>query len=148
MKTTFYIIVTFFGLQSNLLFASGTEAQNVYSMLNPLAYEMTEASNESPAISEAELRSLAPVNPTEADFSDNDLAPLRTVSVNEPLAPQNPAEADFSDSEASSLEILFPGLSPVIPSEADFQDSDNLRIQESKALAPATPTEAGFDDIV
>jgi len=150
MKTTFSIIVTFLGLQSSLLFANGSSAQTSYSDL--MIYPSFEAVNASPAseISEAELKELAPVLPIEADFNDNDLITLSSSSlvVSASLAPAIPTEADFNDSDAGNLNSLLPYLAPSVPVEADFQDNDTMVNQDSSNLAPGSPSEATFDDIV
>jgi len=148
MKTTFSIIVTVLGLQSGLLFANGSSAQTIYSELLPYpTYEALTA----PSVADfnaAELRELAPVLPVEADFSDNDLVTLSSSSpsVSALLAPVTPAEADFNDSDADNLNTLLPYLTPNLPGEADFQDTDTVIGGDS--LAPVSPSEATFDDIV
>ena len=55
MKTTIYILSIFLATHSNFLFAN---------------------------INSAELKRLAPVNPVEADFSENDLAPSSSPDCN------------------------------------------------------------------
>ena len=150
MKTTFSIIVTVLGLQSGLLFANGSTAQTMYSdlMFYP-SYEAVAVTSVSD-ISNAELKVLAPVLPVEADFSDNDLVTVNGSSPAAPasLAPATPAEADFYDSDADNLNSLLPYLAPIIPGEADFQDTDTVAGGDSSGLAPVSPSEATFDDIV
>lgn len=148
MKTTFSIIVTVLGLQSGLLFANGSSAQAIYSeVLNNPYYEAVAAPS-SADFNAAELKELAPVLPVEADFNDNDLASPSSSSpvVSTILAPTTPSEADFHDSDADNLNSLLPYLTPSIPGEADFQDTDT--VVSGASLAPVSPSEATFDDIV
>jgi len=123
MKTTFYIMLTFFGLQSNLFFADNTNAQAIYSSL--YSY------------------------PTEAYSSDNDLMPLCAPAFNmlSTLAPVTPAEADFNDSDSNTLDLLIPELAPKTPGEADFLDTDTTISGDAGNLAPVIPVEATFDDL-
>ncbi len=148
MKTTFYIIVTFLGLQSSLLFANGSAAQT----MNPglLSYRSIETSGsavEASAISLSDLKGLAPVCPGEADFSDNDLVVVN-VAAPGTLAPVTPAEADFSDSDVDNLNLLLQDLAPSTPGEADFPDIDTSKSGENGVLAPVNPTEATFEDLL
>lgn len=148
MKTTFYIVLTFFGLQSNLLFANGTEAQSVYTPMLPFAgFEVTNTVTEVPGISLSELKGLAPVSPAEADFSDNDLVPVSAPAATL-LAPVTPKEADFNDSDIDSLKQLLPELEPKVPGEADFTDTDTTYNRAAGMLAPVNPAEATFEELV
>jgi hypothetical protein len=150
MKATFSIILTVLGLQYGLLFANGTSAQAIFS--EALTYPLYEAvpSTLVSDFNAEELKVLAPVLPVEADFSDNDLVTLSSSSPASPttLAPCTPAEADFYDSDADNLNTLLPYLAPIVPGEADFQDTDTVVGRDSSALAPVSPSEATFDDIV
>jgi len=149
MKTTFYIIAAILGLQSNLLFATGTSAQTIYSDLMT-SYSVIEAVNpvsENNGISLAELKELAPVNPAEAGFSDNDPTTL-SVPAPRALAPVTPKEANFDDSDEVMLNSLIYDLAPVLPSEADFPDTDITNGEEAGNLAPVIPFEATFEDVV
>ena len=146
MKTTFYIIVAFFGLQSNLLFASGTSAQSVYSDLLPYpSIEVMYSPAEMPAISAASLKELAPVIPSEADFSDNDLFSPSVTAIST-LTPVSPKEADFDDSDADNLNLLTPELAPKTPAEADFLDEDIIFVPVTGNLTPSVPEEATFEE--
>ncbi|MCX6287026.1 MAG: hypothetical protein NTY96_07925 [Bacteroidetes bacterium] len=149
MKTTFYIIVTFFGLQSNFLFANGTSAQTIYS--DELSYHSNAIVNTVsavvPFISIEDLKILAPGTPNEADFSDNDLITL-SAPASRTLAPVTPIEADFNDSDADNLNLLIPNLAPKTPGEADFLDTDTTNSGEGCKLAPVAPAEATFEDLV
>ncbi|MCX6280922.1 MAG: hypothetical protein NTU51_03095 [Bacteroidetes bacterium] len=149
MKPTFYIIVTFFGLQSGFLFANGSSAQTIGTgMLSYHTYTThVNSVPEVSAITSSDLNVLAPVTPSEADFNDNDLV-IASVPSTVLLAPVTPEEADFSDSDAGNLNLLIPYLSPCIPSEADFLDTDTVVGGDSPSLAPVLPSEASFDDIV
>ena len=148
MKTTFHIIVIIFGLQSSLLFANGTSAQTIYSDLLPYpSIDIINTMTELPAISAAELKELAPVNPPEADFSENDLVPLSTPATGT-LAPAIPKEAGFDDSDADNLNLMLPDLAPKTPGEADFMDANTTDNEEAGNLAPIVPAEAGFEDLV
>ena len=110
-------------------------------------YEMSDAVSGFEFINSAELKVLAPVLPVEADFSDNDLVAICTVAPCS-LAPVTPAEADFNDSDTDNLNSLLPNLTPSIPGEADFLDTDTVISGDSSGLAPVSPSEATFDDIV
>ena len=146
MKTTFYIIAMFFGFQSNLLFANGIAAQSIFSdQLSYAIYEEVNSVTEVPLISAEELKELAPVNPKEADFSDNDLVSTTALSA-ATLAPALPSEADFTDSDVSILDLMVPDLAPKTPGEADFIDSDTNTVDPFN-LAPHAPGEATFDDL-
>ena len=150
MKTTFSIIVTFLGLQSGLLFANGSSAQTIYSDLLPYpSFEAVTTTSVSD-INDAELKVLAPVLPVEADFNDNDLVTPYNSYLAAPasLAPVTPTEADFNDSDADNLSSLLPYLVPSVPGEADFLDTDSVVSGDSSGLAPVSPSEATFDDIV
>lgn len=141
--------MTFLGLQTSLLFANGSSAQTSYTDLMTFPSYETVIATTAADISETELKGLAPVLPVEADFSDNDLAPLNSSSAAPAsLAPVTPAEADFNDSDADNLNSLLPYLAPIIPVEADFQDTDTVIGGDSSGLAPVSPSEATFDDIV
>ncbi len=119
MKTTIYILSIFLATHSNFLFAN---------------------------INSAELKRLAPVNPVEADFSDNDLAPASSPTVTF-LAPVTPPEADFMDSDSDNLNLIVSDLAPITPAEADFSDSDTTVETVSACLAPIIPAEASFYEI-
>ena len=148
MKTTFYIIATFFGLQSNFLFASGTSAQTYLAeVLRYPVIELTHAVTEVSAINLADLKVLAPVIPGEADFSDNDLAPA-SVPASITLAPATPKEAGFEDSDLDDLKSLILDLAPVTPSEADFMDTETSMSFEVNNLQPVLPIEASFEEHV
>lgn len=148
MKTTFYIIATFFGLQSSFLFANGTSAQTLFAdLLKYPAFELSHAANAVSAINEAELKVLAPILPGEADFSDNDIAPS-SVPASSSLAPVTPKEASFEDSDLDDLQSLILDLAPVTPSEADFMDTDTSLNLEVINLQPVLPIEAPFEEHV
>ena len=115
MKTTFYIILAFFGLQSNLLFAYSTSAQTIYSEPMEAAF----SDNDLVPSSSPALYSLAPVTPREADFSDSDSDDLNSLMMD--LAPKTPDEADFLDSNTPTG-MGDMNLAPVLPSEATFED--------------------------
>ena len=148
MKTTFYIIATLFGLQSNFLFANGTSAQTIFAeVLKYPAIELSHIATEVTSISMADLKVLAPVAPVEADFSDNDIAPA-SVPASSSLAPVTPKEASFDDSDIIDLESLILELAPTTPSEADFLDTDTVMSGEVFRLHPVLPTEATFEEHV
>ena len=147
MKTTFYITVMIFGLQSSLLFANGTSAQAIYpDHMSYMVYDIGNEVADEPAISLDELKVLAPVNPMEADFSDNDLIPLSSPAQST-LAPVTPGEADFNDSDADILNALVLDLAPKTPDEADFLDADTATVWKAGKLAPVVPEEATFEDL-
>jgi hypothetical protein len=170
MKTTFYIIVTVFGLQSNLLFANGGKAQSLFtdrlftisrevrmeSAVDPPAnlFNMKDLAPSVPAVATfddeemtADLKSLLPNNPKEADFSDNDLIPKSSPALN-PLMPITPREANFNDSDAVNPDLMLMNLAPLTPKEADFIDTDINGNAEAGCLAPVIPDEAEFEDHV
>ncbi|MCX6283147.1 MAG: hypothetical protein NTW31_02765 [Bacteroidetes bacterium] len=148
MKTTFYIIVTFLGLQSSLLFANGSSAQTMNAgLLSYISIETPGPAVEASAISLSDLKVLAPVCPVEADFSDNDLIVVN-IATSSTLAPVTPVEADFNDSDADNLTLLLQDLAPVTPVEADFPDIDISNSGDNRVLAPVNPTEATFEDLL
>jgi len=142
MKTTFYIIVTVFGLQSNLLFANGSNAQALLTeRITVLTREVHNFSSGVPPVNLLYIRDLAPLIPAAASFEDDAMAvDLRSLS------PENPKEADFRDSDLVPESSPVHSLAPVIPAEADFIDSDGGLIPAVLDLAPLTPKEADFTD--
>ena len=63
------------------------------------------------------------------------------------LAPVTPSEADFSDAVPEPV-VKAVTLAPVTPSEADFNDDLQITNVSENRLAPSTPSTADFDDIV
>jgi len=169
MKTTFSIIVAFFGLQSNLILANGGNAQALFTDNVPAINRETHTADDgvppanlffiralvpvipSAAMFEdeeltAELSSLSPDNPKEADFSDSDLVPESSPAIHS-LAPITPAEADFNDSDGG-LNPAMLDLAPLTPKEADFMDTEITVSSVNASLAPAVPDKAEFEDHV
>jgi hypothetical protein len=119
MKATTTILAAVFTLSMNVLFAANDDA----------------------VISEnrSVIISLAPGTPAEATFEDVSDA-TATAFI---LAPVSPTEADFSDA-VSETTIDITSLAPVTPIEADFASDDDT--MNASAIAPATPSVADFSD--
>ncbi len=101
MKTIMYILTAFLTLSFSTLYASGN-------------------SDPEPLVGATEL---APVIPVVASF-DESLPDLDNIYplILKVLAPITPSEADFSDDWTPSSALLQT-LEPVLPGEADFSDS-------------------------
>lgn len=126
---SFYILTTILGLQFNMIIAGNLNSGS--------SYNTTE-------LNTAELITLAPATPKEADFSD--VAPESGNELKN-LAPLTPKEAEFEEATGTSATKLLINLMPELPSEADFSDGE-VNQSMNINLAPSTPSEADFEDLV
>jgi hypothetical protein len=85
-------------------------------------------------------------------FAHNDETTLNANNTSAPLymnnlAPVAPAEATFEDAtETSAFTFDFSVLAPETPVEADFSDVVPEKNIDLSILAPVTPSEAGFNE--
>jgi hypothetical protein len=95
--------------------------------------------------SEIQLKSLAPVTPREATFTD-DLMIETTDPEAISLAPITPVNAPFDEflPEQSSLKERLMKFFPSVPAETDFNDSVQFK-PVTRILHPITPSEASFE---
>ncbi len=123
MKAKSIIIAAVLALQINVLLADNTNSSAPAAIVNYSVNAMN----------------LAPATPVEATFEEpvmlNDFADL---------APVMPTEADFSDvAPVALLDAMV--LAPSVPAIADFNDAVDVTIDINE-LAPATPA-ADFEDL-
>lgn len=119
MKASTILLAAVLTLSMNVLFASNDEAvMNRETLSNST--------------------SLAPNVPAEATFEE--ISDAITTIV---LAPITPSEADFTDAVPEST-INIATLAPVTPIEADFATDDETT--NAGVLSPVTPSVADFSD--
>ena len=124
MKATTIIIAAVFSLQFSAVSADNPEGKYV---------------NESYKVNISTIN-LAPVTPSEADFSDAAPEPVVNVVT---LAPVTPSEADFND-DLQITNVSETRLAPLTPYTADFDDVVTVS-PVTDLLVPIAPSEADFD---
>ena len=124
MKATTIIIAAVFSLQFSAVSADNPEGKYV---------------NESYKVNISTIN-LAPVTPTEADFSDAVPEPVVKAVT---LAPVTPSEADFND-DLQITNVSENRLAPSTPSTADFDDIVTVS-PVTNILLPVAPSEADFE---